>query len=104
MRKLNGITTDTPLTLEDVAAVPAPVARAGGAKRGTDNPAEDFRNERGFGPPGFDRPPLGYIPPDQRPVRLRPPVGSRERDVLDLILPVRAIEVPAYEAKGWERV
>jgi hypothetical protein len=34
---------------------------------------------------------------------MRPPAGSRDRDVLDLIVPVRAFEVPAYEAKGWER-
>jgi hypothetical protein len=42
--------------------VPAPAGREGGAKRGTDSP-EEFGDEWGFGPPGFDRPPLGYIPP-----------------------------------------
>jgi len=86
-----------------VAAVPAPAGRNGGARHGTDNPAEDVGDEWGFGPPGFDRPPLGYIPPSQRLVRLRPPVGSRERDLLDMTVPVRAFEVPAHEAEGWER-
>ena len=34
LRKLHGITTDTPLRLEDVAAVPAPAGREGATERG----------------------------------------------------------------------
>jgi hypothetical protein len=61
----------------------------------------DFEDDPDFGQPGFPRHPVGYIPPDQRPVRMREthdgPYGPVEGTH-----PVPASEVAARLALGWQ--
>jgi hypothetical protein len=76
-----------------------PATRSDFTRRGATPPAS-FEDEYGFGQPGYDRPPVGYIPPDQRPVRMS---RVNERGV-HVTSPIPAGEVPAREQEGWTRV
>jgi hypothetical protein len=69
----------------------------------TKPPAASFEDDPGFGQPGYPRYALGYVPPEQRPVRVRAPAGTPEGDI-ELVKPVPARDVPALEAEGWTRV
>ena len=59
--------------------------------------------DSGFGDPDYSRHALGYVPPEQRLIRLRAPAGTHEGDI-ELVKPVPACDVPALEAQGWTRV
>jgi hypothetical protein len=65
--------------------------------------AASFADDPGFGQPGYPRYALGYVPPEQRPIRLRAPAGTHEGEI-ELVKSVPARDVPALEAEGWTRV
>jgi hypothetical protein len=79
-----------------------PATRADFTRRGV-KPPPAFEDEYGFGQPGYDRPPIGFVPENQRPVRMievkQGPYGPFE-----VGHPVPAGEVPQREAEGWTRV
>ena len=69
----------------------------------TDNgwtPPRDWEDDPPYGQPGHPRQKIGT---ELGPlVSLRPPVGTRERDVLDTRRPVRdPLEVERWMAEGW---
>jgi hypothetical protein len=66
-------------------------------------PPTSFEDDPGFGQPGYPRHALGYVPPEERLIRLRAPAGTHEGDI-ELVKPVPARDVPALEAEGWTRV
>jgi hypothetical protein len=61
---------------------------------------DDLQEEYGFGPPGYDRPPVGHVPPEQRPIRMR---YTNARGV-EVTSPVDARDTEQRLSEGWELV
>jgi hypothetical protein len=76
-----------------------PACRLDFERRGA-KPPGNFEDDYGYGQPGYDRPPVGFVPPDRRPIRLE---RTDERGVYRQS-PFEAREVDARLAEGWTRV
>ena len=69
----------------------------------TEPVAASFEDDPGRGQPGYPHQALGYVPVEQRPIRLPAPAGTHAAD-LELVKPVPARDLAALEADAWTRV
>jgi hypothetical protein len=77
-----------------------PATRGDFTRRGTKVPAS-FEAEYGYGAPGYDRPPVGYVPEDQRVVARMSRVTESGATVTS---PVQKRDLAQRLSEGWIRV
>jgi hypothetical protein len=62
-----------------------------------------FEDDPGRGQPGYPHQALGYLPVEQRPIRLPAPARPHAAEI-EPVKPVPARDLPTLEADGWTRV